>query len=75
MKFRVVFARLVRETATVVVEAESRQHVLDNLGDLFERIDSSDLCDRYENDQFWGAEEATHYVNEEETDEEADITI
>lgn len=55
-KFRVTLARLVRETKTIEVEAESAEAI--DTEALYEEDDGTD----FEADMEWGAEEGTHHV-------------
>ena len=64
-KFRVQLARLVRETKTIVVEAESAEQI--NLGKLYEEDESGSrtpdgIESDWECDAEWGCDEATHTI-------------
>ena len=56
-KFNVTFARLVRETKTIEVEAETEGEI--NTEALYEEDDGTD----FEPDMEWGCEEGTHHVS------------
>jgi len=58
-KFNVQLARIVRETALVVVEAPSREELDVRLAEAYEAC-SEDL--EWEPDVCWGCEEGTHMI-------------
>jgi hypothetical protein len=70
-KFHVQISQLVRETATVVVEASSLEELEKRLGDVYNAADNEFEPD-WEFDMWWSADEGTHCVIDEAP---ADIVV
>ena len=62
--FKVMLARLVRETATVVVKAKSREDLSERLSEVYERDEYEDQV-FWEADYDWTPEEGTHIIIDE----------
>ena len=57
-KFKIHLARLVRETAYVIVEAESEDDI--DVGDVYDNYEDDD----WEPDLAWGCDAGTHSIEE-----------
>ena len=68
-KFPVEIAELVRQTATILVEAPSKEALEDALGAVYS-AESDQSCAEWVSDYEWGAEEGTHAVHDQVEDTE-----
>ena len=73
-KFAVEIAQLVRQTATVIVDAESQEELQNRLGEVYADVDDDRL--EWKLDGMWGADEGTHtIIGPTKEDSEADLTL
>lgn len=62
--FKVMLARLVRETATVTVKAKSREYLSQRLDEVYATSDIDDVTE-WESDLDWGPDEGSHTLLKE----------
>ena len=59
MRYAIEIARLVRETQTVLVEADSPEDAEKILSAVYKAAQGADFDDRWEADAMWGCDEGT----------------
>jgi hypothetical protein len=70
-KFNVCLGRLVREQATIVVEAKSKEDLEERLSEVYENYDGD-----WEEDMEWGCEESdSHNIIGDAGDLPADVKL
>lgn len=72
-KFRVTLGRLVRQNATIIVEAPGLEYLEDRLTTVYDKYDG----DKWEDDNEWGCEESDTHIIDDPADESetADVSL